>query len=105
MLEQSKNVEKEQVKSPTTILNPEQVTELSKDLDKIVAKLMEELDVEALLAEPTEFIKEDEYSENLLDDFLNNNDLLDEFHDDPTTVLLLGLSIQNLLINLVISST
>ena len=44
---------------------------------------MEELDIEALLAGPIEFIREDEYSENLLDDLLNNDDLLDEFQDDP----------------------
>ena len=38
----------------------------------------EEFDVKALLAEPIEFIRENEYFENMLDDLLNNNDLLDE---------------------------
>ena len=35
-------------------------------------ELINELDVEALLAEPIEFIKEYKYSENLLDELLNN---------------------------------
>ena len=39
-----------------------QATELSKDLDKMVAEPTEELDVEALLVESTEFIREGEYS-------------------------------------------
>ena len=62
MLKQSKTVEREQVKSPITTPKPEQVIELFKDLDKMVAEPTEELDVEALLAEPTKFIKKDEYS-------------------------------------------
>ena len=37
---------------------------------------VEELDVKDLLVEPTEFIREAEYSKNLLDDLLNNDDLL-----------------------------
>ena len=53
MLKQSKKVEREQVKSLITTLKPEQVAKLSKDLAKIAVELTEELDVEALLAEPT----------------------------------------------------
>ena len=65
MLKQSKKIER--------------TTELSKDLVKMVAELIEELNVKALLAEPIEFIRECEYSENMLDDLLNNDDLLDKF--------------------------
>ena len=57
----------------------------------MVAELIEELDVEGLLAEPTEFIKEGEYSENLLDDLLNNDDLLDEFQDNLATIATVGI--------------
>ena len=91
MLEQSKNVERVHVKSLTTTPKPEQVIELSIDLDKMVAELTEELDVEALLAEPTEFIRENEYSENLLDDLLNNDDLLDKLQDDLATLATIGI--------------
>ena len=42
MLEQSKNVEREQVKCPITTSKSKQVTELSMDLDKMVAEPMEE---------------------------------------------------------------
>lgn len=49
------------------------------------------LDVEAMLAEPIEFIKEDEYSKNLLDVLLNNDDLLDEFQDDLATKATIGI--------------
>ena len=105
MLQQFKNVERKQVKSPITTPKPKQVIELSKDLDKMVAEPMEELDIEALLAGPIEFIREDEYSENLLDDLLNHHDLLDVFQDDPLKQLLLKLFLQSLLIKLVISST
>ena len=38
MLEQSKKVEREQVKSPITTPKPKQITELSRDLDKMVVK-------------------------------------------------------------------
>ena len=78
ILEQSKTVERKEVKSPITTLKPEQVTELSRGLDKIVAEMTEKLDIKALLTEPTGFIREDEYLESLLDDLLNNDDLLDE---------------------------
>ena len=50
-----------------------------KDLDKIVAKPTYELDVKAVLVEPTEFIREDKYSKNILDDLLNHDNLSDEF--------------------------
>ena len=76
MLEQSKKIEREPVRITTPKL--EQPTELSKDLDKMVAELIKELDVEALLAKPMVFIQEGEYSKNLLDDLLNNDDLLDD---------------------------
>ena len=39
-----------------------------------------------LLAKPTEFIQGGEYSKNLLDDLLNNDDLLDDLKDDSATV-------------------
>ena len=44
----------------------------------MVVKRIKELNVEALLAEPIEFIRESEYSKNLLDDLLNNDDLLND---------------------------
>ena len=78
MLEKSKKIEREPVKSLITTPKPEQAIELSKDLDKMVAQPMEELDVEGLLAKPIEIIKEGECSENLLDDLLTNDDLLDD---------------------------
>ena len=56
-----------------------------------MAKLTEELDIEALWAEPTEFIREDEYSENMLDDLLNNDDLLDDLQDDSAAVATVGI--------------
>ena len=56
MLEQSKKIKRKPIKSLITTPKLEQAIELSKDLDKMVAKLIEELDVEALLAEHTEFI-------------------------------------------------
>ena len=34
----------------------------------MVVEPIDELDVEAMLVEPTKFIQEDEYSKNLLDD-------------------------------------
>ena len=51
-----------------------------------MAKLTEELDIEALLAKSTEFIREGEYSENMLNDLLNNDDLLDDLQDDSAAV-------------------
>lgn len=57
----------------------------------MVAERIEELDVEAFLVEPTEFIREDEYLENLLDGLLNNNDVLDKFQDDPAMVAIVGI--------------
>ena len=62
MLEQSHKIEKELVKSLITTPKSEQATKLSNDLDKMVAKLIKELDVETLLIEPIEFIREGEYS-------------------------------------------
>ena len=56
MLEQPKKIERKSVKSKITTSKLEQPIELSKELDKMVAELIEELDVEALLEEPTEFI-------------------------------------------------
>ena len=91
MLEQSKIVEREQVNSPITTPKPEQVTKLFRDLNKMVAEPTEELDVNALLAEPTDFIREDQYLENLLNGLLNNDDLLDEFHDNLATVATIGI--------------
>ena len=91
MLEQSKRIEREPVKSPITTLKLEQATELSKELDKMIAELIKELDVEALLAESIEFIQESEYSENLLDDLLNNDDLLDDLQDDLAVVPIVGI--------------
>ena len=44
-----------------------------------------------MLTEPTEFIRGNEYSENLLDDLLNNDDLLDELQDDPAIVPTVGI--------------
>ena len=79
ILEQFRHIEREQVQSPTTAPKLEPITKLSRDLDKMVAKPTDKLDVEALLAEPIEFIREGEYSENLLDDLLNNDDILDDF--------------------------
>ena len=63
---------------PITIPKLEQVTQLSKELDEMNVESTEELDVETSLAEPMEFIREGEYSENLLDCLLGNDDLLDE---------------------------
>ena len=54
---QSKKAEREQMKSPITTPKPEQATKLSKDLDKIVAEPMEELDIEALLTKLIGFIR------------------------------------------------
>ena len=82
MLEQSKRIEIEPVKNLVTTSKLEQATELSKELDKIVVKPIEELDIEDLLAEPTEFVRKGEYSKNLLHDLLNNDDLLDDLQDD-----------------------
>ena len=45
------------MKSPITTPKPEQATKLSKDLDKIVAEPMEELDIEALLTKLIGFIR------------------------------------------------
>ena len=86
ILEQSKRIEKEPMTFPITNLKLKQAIELSNELDKMVAKPIEELDVEALLAKPTEFIQGGEYSKNLLDDLLNNDDLLDDLKDDSATV-------------------
>ena len=44
--------------------------------------LTSELDIEATVAKLMEFIRENEYSENLLDGLLNHDDLLDELQDD-----------------------
>ena len=63
---------------PITIPKSEHITELPKELDEMNVESMEELDVRTLLAEPTEFIREGEYLENLLDYLLGNDDLLDE---------------------------
>lgn len=52
----------------------------------MITELIDELYMEAMLAEPTEFIWVDEYSINLLDDLLNNDDLLDEFQGDPAII-------------------
>ena len=71
---------------PTITTKLELITELSKDLDQMVAKQTDELVVEALLAKAIKFILEGEYLENLLDDLLNNNDLLDKLHDDPAAM-------------------
>ena len=79
------------MKSPITTPKPEQATKLSKDLDKIVAEPMEELDIEALLTKLIGFIRQNEYLENLLDDLLNNDDPLDEFQDDPATTATVGI--------------
>ena len=57
----------------------------------MIIELTDELDVEAMLTEPTEFICEDEYSKNSLDDLLNNDDLLDKFQDNPVTVATIGI--------------
>ena len=91
MLEQSKKVARKQVTSLITTPKPEQATELSNDLDKMVVESTEELDVEALLMEPTKFIRGGEYLENLLDDLLNNYELLDEFQDDLATIATIGI--------------
>ena len=56
MLEQSKKVERELMKSPIATPKSKQATELSKDLDKMVAEPTKEQDVEALPTEPTEFM-------------------------------------------------
>ena len=56
ILEQSKRIERKPLKSPITTLKLKQATELSKELDKLVIESTEELDVEALQAEPIEFI-------------------------------------------------
>ena len=56
VLEQSKRNERDLVKSPTITPKSEQAIELSKELNKMVAKPTKELDVDALLAEPSEFI-------------------------------------------------
>ena len=60
MLEQSRHIEREQVNSPTTTSKPKPITKLFRDLDKMIAKPIDELDVKAMLAEPTEFIQKDE---------------------------------------------
>ena len=86
MLEQTKHVEKEPLQSPELPPTLEPVNRLFEDLDKMIVEPIDELDVQAMLAKPIEFIKEDEYSENLLDDLLNNDDLLDELQDDPVIV-------------------
>ena len=91
MLEQSKTIEREPVKSPITTPKPTQTIELSKELNKMVAELTEELDVEDLLAEPTKFIREGEYLKNMLDDLLNNDDLLDDFQDDLAIIEIVGI--------------
>ena len=57
----------------------------------MVAELTEELDVMALLAESVEFIRECEYSKNLLDDLLNNDDLLDDLQRDSAAVATVGI--------------
>ena len=82
MFEQSKRIERKLVRSSINSPKPEQATELSKELHKMVAKPTKELNVEAILAKPTEFIREGEYSENLLDNLLNNDNLLDDLQDD-----------------------
>ena len=105
MLEQFRRIERELVTSPITNLKIKQAIELSKELDKMVAELTEKLDVEALLAEPTEFIREGEYLENMLDDFLNNDDLLDDLQDDSVTIATVGIIPLNLLIGIVILGT
>ena len=86
ILEQSKKIQREPVKTLINAPKPAQATELPRELNKMVAEPMEELDVEALLAESTEFIHEGEYSKNLPDDQLNNDDLLYDLQDDPATV-------------------
>ena len=58
MLEQSRRIERQPVKSPIATPKPEQAIELSKDLDKMVAESIEEQDVEALLPKRTKFIRE-----------------------------------------------
>ena len=60
MLEQSRHIEREQVNSLITTSKPEPITELFRDLDKMIAKPTDELDVKAMLAKPTEFIQKDE---------------------------------------------
>ena len=91
MLEQFKHIEREQVQSLIITPKLKPIIELSRDLDKIVAELTDEFDVEALLAERSEFIREDEYSENLLDDLHNTDDLLNELQDNPAIVAIMGI--------------
>ena len=105
MLEQFRRIDRELVTSPITTLKIKQAIELSKELDKMAAEPTEKLDVEALLAEPTEFIREGEYLENMLDDFLNNDDLLDDLQDDSVTIATVGIIPLNLLIGIVILGT
>ena len=45
MLEHSTKIERESVRSPVTTLKLERATKLFEDLDKMVAELIEELDV------------------------------------------------------------
>ena len=52
MLEQSKRIEREPVKSPIITLKPEQATELSKKFNKMVAEPTEELNFELYLPNP-----------------------------------------------------
>ena len=56
-----------------------------------MAKPIKKLDLEALLAEPTEFVQEGKYSETLLDYLLNNDDLLDDLQDNSATVATVGI--------------
>ena len=91
ILEQSKKIERKLVKSPINAPKLAQANELSRELNKMVAEATEELDVEALLAKPIEFIREGEYSENLLDDLLNNDDLLDDLQDDLVAMATVGI--------------
>ena len=91
MLEQSKQIEKKPVKSPINTSKLVQAIDLSIELNKMVAEPTYELDIEALLAEPSEFIRKSEYSENLLDDLLNNDDLLDDFQDESAAVVTIGI--------------
>ena len=91
MLKQSKKIERELIRSSITTPKLERAIELSEHLDKMVVDPTEELDVKALLVEPTKFIREGEYLENLLDDLLSNDDLLDELQDDPVIVAMVGI--------------
>ena len=62
ILEQSKKIERKPIKPPINAPKSAQATELSRELNKMVAEPTEELDVATLLAKPTKFIREDEYS-------------------------------------------